>query len=146
MASINTSREAVERVIAGLYCNAWCPSTDDCACNKDAATLRALLDERDAWMETARHHLNNEMWLRGLLDQVGQRFGADARRSDDGTDTGKVLLLRVPECVATLEAERDRLREALQQVSDMGTEFANATVRRICNHARAALGEGGGDE
>jgi hypothetical protein len=72
-----------------------------------AATLRALLAERDGWQDTAARHLRNEEWLRGLLVEIGDRFGAAARTADDGSVYDSVLLLRVPELVAALVAERE---------------------------------------
>jgi hypothetical protein len=60
--------------------------------------------ERDAWMETARQHHGNEQFYHGLVTQIGETFGVEAKTSDDGSIQQDVLALKVPELVANLQS------------------------------------------
>jgi len=73
--------------------------------------------ERDALSQEARHFHCNEMFYRGIVEEIGKPFGVAARTSDDGSVQDSILALKVPELVQTLERQRDALREALWALS-----------------------------
>lgn len=60
------------------------------------------------WMDTAAQHSRNEEFYRGLLGQIGEMFGDEAYRSDDGSLQDSVLALKVPGLVAKALADRRR--------------------------------------
>jgi hypothetical protein len=79
-----------------------------------AAKLTTLLQraetaerERDNWTETARQHLRNEEYYRGLLVQIGATLGPAAYTQDDGGIVDAPLIAKVPEVVEALARERD---------------------------------------
>lgn len=53
----------------------------------------------EAWQETARVLESSRNYYRGLLEQIGQMFGQDAYRQDDGGLVEDVLVAKVPELV-----------------------------------------------
>jgi len=63
-------------------------------------TLEQAIRERDGWVDTAARHCRNEEFYRGLVVQIGEMFGREARIADDGSEPGGVLCLKVPELVA----------------------------------------------
>jgi hypothetical protein len=73
-------------------------------------TIDQAVRERNGWLEAAAMHSRNETWLRGLLVQSGGPFGDAAKTSDDGSVQQDVLLLRVPELVAEMRVELQRLQ------------------------------------
>jgi hypothetical protein len=80
--------------------------------------VRELEAEKEGWKETAKQHCKNEDYYRGLVQEIGKHFGADAYTSDDGSIQQDILCAKVPDLVARdntrlweLEAERDRLKE-----------------------------------
>ena len=78
----------------------------------------------DLWIETARQHVKNEEFYRGLLDQhvkneefyrglldqCAEHIGEEAYTADDGTVYESPVRLKVPELVEQLVAERRSLR------------------------------------
>ena len=72
------------------------------------AKVEALTAERDMWNSTARDMANNCDFWRGLVLQIGEMFGVEARTADDGSVMEDVLALKGPELVASLRAERDQ--------------------------------------
>lgn len=75
-----------------------------------------LRAERDGWEESTRFHLNNEMFYRGIVSQIGEMFGVAAKTSDDGSVQQDVLALKVPELVATLHAAMAVKDAAIKQL------------------------------
>ena len=69
-------------------------------------TFEELQRSRDAWQETARFHCNNEAYWRGLVMQIGDLFGDDAKRSDDGSMQEDPIGPRVVELVQKMVSER----------------------------------------
>ncbi len=59
----------------------------------------------DPWMEDAMRHCRNEQFYRGIICQIGEMFGVEAKTSDDGSIQQDVLALKVPELVARLKAD-----------------------------------------
>lgn len=53
--------------------------------------------EARGWYETALQHHRNEEYYRGLLDQMGEMLGPEARTADDGTMGDSVLRAKLPE-------------------------------------------------
>jgi len=74
--------------------------------------LRRITDlerERDNWMEFAAQMNRNADFYQGIVREIGEGFGVEARTSDDGSIQDDVLALKVPELVAELrEAVRWR--------------------------------------
>lgn len=66
------------------------------------AEVIKLRIERNNWIETARMHCKNQMYYRGLLEQIGKTFGEEAYISDDGSVQDEVLIAKVPELVASI--------------------------------------------
>lgn len=96
--------------------------------------------ERDNWENSAAQFVRNADFYQDIVVQIGEHFGALAKTSDDGTVQQDVLALKVPELVEALKAERDRLREALEEIAGHTTYSANVAIRMM-NLARKALGE-----
>ena len=72
----------------------------------------------EGWKETAAQHLRNKDYYRGLVQEVGKHFGADAYISDDGSIQQDILCAKVPDLVARmnervweLESERTLFQE-----------------------------------
>ena len=67
-----------------------------------AETLEEANRQRDAWIKTAAQHHRNEIYYRGLVDQIGVHCGVEARTQDDGNilPEGEILRAKVPEIVA----------------------------------------------
>lgn len=113
-----------------------------------------LKREMDNWIETSKFHAKNERFYRRIVVKIGEMFGEDARRQDDGNLNDDVLILRVPECVEALhqraetaEAELARLRPIQSAAEKMIDELDNATgaddwstseLRAAINAAREA--------
>ena len=79
---------------------------------------RELEAEKEAWKETAAQHLRNENYYRGLVQETGKHFGADAYISDDGSIQQDILCAKVPDLVTRmnervweLESERTLFQE-----------------------------------
>jgi hypothetical protein len=53
-----------------------------------------LTRERDAWIETARLHCQNESYYRGLLDKIAEHIGRAAYLCDDGSTSESPLRAR----------------------------------------------------
>jgi hypothetical protein len=83
-----------------------------------------------AWKTAVAEHLRNEEWMRGLLERIGNLFGAAARTSDDGTVHDSVLLLRVPELVEHLVAEVEAKVKAARQKAEIVSFAAGARSMR----------------
>jgi len=65
--------------------------------------------DRDNWMEFAAQMSRNADFYQGIVREIGEGFGVEARTSDDGSIQDDVLALKVPELVAELrEAVRWR--------------------------------------
>jgi len=145
-AMTDTSAEAVERLAAWHDNEArrWARDGGNVALarihREHAATLRALRAERDGWQDTAARHLRNEEWLRGLLVEIGDRFGAAARTAADGSVYDSVLLLRVPELVAALVAERDAARGEAARLRDTASTSDDEDAITAEDEDRAFLG------
>lgn len=60
------------------------------------------------WMETAAQFSRNEDFYRGIVCQIGEMFGDEAYRSDDGSLQDSVLALKVPDLVRKALADRRR--------------------------------------
>jgi hypothetical protein len=74
--------------------------------NEELELLKHQLAEEQLkskiWEHTARMHYDNECYYRGLLVNIGEMFGADARTQDDGNIIDDVLVSKVPELVQEL--------------------------------------------
>ena len=58
------------------------------------------------------HQSNRDMeFYRGIVTQIGDKFGNDAKLRDDGTLSDSVLVLRVPEVVAKLQKDLQDLQD-----------------------------------
>ena len=91
---------------------------------------RALESEKEGCKETAAQHLRNEDYYRGLVQGIGNNFGADAYISEDGSIQQDILCAKVPYLVMQMNErlwelesdfaiakERERvLREALENL------------------------------
>jgi hypothetical protein len=51
------------------------------------------------WLDVAAQESRNRDFYRGIVCQVGEMFGDDAKTSDDGSLQDSVLALKVPELV-----------------------------------------------
>jgi len=137
MADIDTSREAVERLAAIL---------DNPQAQPDyygtAATLRALLDERDSLRKLDAQFGEVEAWICLHTD-----FAAPPHETEKGA-SGLIAALK------RMKAERDCLRRALTGTlaamqATIEDELTDSEISRLWNaavgQAEAAL-KGGGDE
>lgn len=100
------------------------------------AEIDRLRGEAEAWEQTAAQHLRNENYYRGLVVSIGEGFGAAARTSDDGSAQDGVLCAKVPELVAAMRGENERLaRLAVPSVEQIKaqTETLLEVWRRFCD-------------
>lgn len=67
----------------------------------DKAAAR-IIAERDAWETTAAQNQRNCDFYQGIVTQIGEMFGEEAKTADDGSVGDSVLALKVPELVAKL--------------------------------------------
>src|SRR5579872_1860059 len=108
-----------------------------------AKSLIAAAEENAAWQETARQYCRNTEFYRGLVEMIGEQFGDAAKTSDDGSLQQSVLALKVPELVASLRDELDRLihdnAKLVQNGCDLATE--NAALRARLEQAEAQLAQ-----
>lgn len=58
-----------------------------------------------AWYETAAQHCRNEVYYRGLVQQIGALLGPEAYTDDSGGVHEEVLCAKVPELVRKLLAD-----------------------------------------
>lgn len=86
-----------------------------------ADQVNRMAKERDGWMNSAAEFSRGMDFYRGLVSGIGAQFGDVAYISNDGSKQQDVLCLKVPELVqalranlASITAERDRMREALE--------------------------------
>ena len=82
------------------------------------------------WRETAAQAYRNVDYYRGLVVQIGDMFGEAAHLADDGSRSEDVLCAKVPQLVAALRAEVERLRTTLDVVNEIrnsiiGTQTIN---------------------
>ena len=95
----------------GIAARIWCESqhsgkTMDVALAESIAErLHTLHGWIMSWKDAAARHVRNEEYYRGLLIQIGEIFGDEAKRSDDGSMQQDVLCAKVPELVKQLMSE-----------------------------------------
>lgn len=89
---------------------------------KDRA-LREVRLERDNWKASVELATKNEAYYRGLVDEIGELFGVDARTADDGTVGDGILRAKVPELV------RAKLRDFVVDQSKWGEDELASTAR-----------------
>lgn len=108
---------------------------------KDRA-LREVRLERDNWKASVELATKNEAYFRGLVDEIGELFGTDARIADDGTVGDGILRAKVPELVKALA---ERLRDVTVDTSKWQEENLAAAVRGDGNWqcGKCAVPEGG---
>ncbi len=63
---------------------------------------RSLIAQRDGWERTAAQHLKDYNDRTNVLTLIGELFGEEAFRCDDGSMSENVLLAKVPELVKKL--------------------------------------------
>lgn len=67
------------------------------------ATAKAAIAEierlQEGCTEQARFHLRNELYYRGMLEEIGLMFGDKAFICDDGSKSTDVLIAKIPELV-----------------------------------------------
>lgn len=96
------SDDELEKSIIEAVAQAWCePKNEKKEMDADLAyaivgKVRALVG---AWRDTAKYHLRNEEYYRGLVARVGEMLGEEAYVSDDGSRQQEVLCAKVPELV-----------------------------------------------
>jgi hypothetical protein len=116
-----------------------------------------------AWYETAMQHCRNEEYYRGLVQQIGELFGAVAYVSDDGSVQQDVLCAKVPELVQrTLRSHAalvgalenlltfDRVERPAFRLKPEGAPGSDARIRQekliaLEDAARAALAAAKGE-
>jgi hypothetical protein len=72
--------------------------------------LSAVSSQRDNWKETAEQHTRNQEFYHGIVTDIGNMFGLPARLTDGGTICEDVLALKVPELVAQLIIDHEKMR------------------------------------
>lgn len=86
------------------------------------------------WWDTAADHAKNEQYYRGLVVQIGEMFGDDAKLCDDGSVVDEVLCAKVPDLVrAHLEAAGSQEYEAGMAWSDMAASAYRAYAHSTGN-------------
>ena len=84
----------------------------------DARLAEAFASVIEVWLETADQNQRNADLYQGIVAQIGDMFGIEARTSDDGSVQDSVLALKVPELVEHLTAEVEQLKAlALEQAA-----------------------------
>ena len=106
-----------------------------------ADEIERLREERDNWIETARQHLRNKEFYRGLVNQIAVPFGMAAYVSDDGSVREDVLALKVPELVARLREERDAIRAQNGQLADAVDRLQDDVANRTSERVRELMAE-----
>ena len=86
---------------------------------------RAIM-ERNAWENSAARAYRDVDFYRGIVIQIGELFGVEAKTSDDGSIQEDVLALKVPELVNALRAERDALKAKADALAGAADEFGRA--------------------
>lgn len=59
-----------------------------------------------AWMDTSAQAYRDADFYRGIIYQIGDMFGVEAKTSDDGSVQQDVLCLKVPELVSKLISKK----------------------------------------
>lgn len=112
------------------------------------AQLAAVTAERDdakrsaaAWEETAAQYARNHEYYRGLVVRCGDVLGPAAHVADDGSSSPDVLVAKVPELVAAVTAENERLREAAAHWEDLYAQQRadHGDALKECRRLREAL-------
>ena len=60
-----------------------------------------------AWMDIAREYATSACFYRGIVVEIGEKFGEAAQICDDGTTSDGILLLKIPELVDAMKARLD---------------------------------------
>ena len=99
------TREMAIRVLAAAYRNlqARIPEMEKAYIELSNQSTR-YWQERDAWIEDASLFCKNMEFYRGLVYQIGEMFGVEAKTADDGSIMQDVLALKVPGLVSALQA------------------------------------------
>jgi hypothetical protein len=147
MTGASTTREDVERLAAAFdrafICDSPCRFREkDCTCTDTAATLRALLDERD---RLARMHATAfDAAVDAQAERDAARGECEAHKARaDRYDTEAA-------CASILRAEVERMREALStaerrlesgalRIAELGDARAAYGLKEWAADARAAL-------
>lgn len=77
--------------------------------------IERLTRERDNWINSAREYSDGLEYYRGLVVQIGEAIGEQSHIADDGVQHPDVLCAKVPELVARLRAENERLTRELER-------------------------------
>lgn len=117
MSEINAPRENVQ-IAAQLWCQPQHANKEmDVAF---AESIVVALDAKDkqteAWKESAAEFCRNMEFYRDIVRRIGEPFGVAARTSDDGSVQESVLALKVPELVAALSLENEKLAEKVKRL------------------------------
>ncbi len=65
------------------------------------------------WEETARQQCRNSEFYRGLLVGLASHLGAEAFVADDGKTHDEPIVMKIPELVEKMAAQRKSLHDAL---------------------------------
>lgn len=87
------------------------------------ARIEGVDDERlnlqvQGWEESARHHCESATFYRGLIEQIGNKFGTRAYFADDGSKQDHVLALKVPELVEEMLLHLGEFRGGLSALDN----------------------------
>ena len=85
---------------------------------------REMIDERDAWKETAERHCRNEMFYHDIIGQLGPLLGPTVYTSDDGSVQDSVLALKVVGAVREMMECKQNQAESIK--------LYQATVETYC--------------
>jgi hypothetical protein len=108
--------------------------------------VHELEAEKEGWNETAAQHLRNEDYYRGLVQEIGKHFGADAYISDDGSIQQDILCAKVPELVEQLRARHTAMVFKVQVAYGIALAILQgradmSTIQDIERGLKAALAE-----
>ena len=87
----------------------------------DPPLAEAVAKRIAAWMDAAAQFSRGTDFYRGLITQIGEKFGKPAYTSDDGSVQQDVLALKVPELVDLLFAELSRQSREAWMRGDLST-------------------------
>lgn len=89
----------------------WCVEQVFTAFSDADARARDALASREGWESVARDMAKNCDFWHGIVLQVGEMFGVEAKTADDGSIMEDVLALKVPELVRALLDRANATRE-----------------------------------
>ena len=77
--------------------------------------LEAAKQERDGWIDSAKHFANGQTYYQNLIDQAAKSIGLPMYTADDAGVHQEPLRAKLPECVAALQAEKEALEKKLAE-------------------------------